>query len=332
MNRFPLPLSLALAVLTELSYAQPAPATSPAAPAAAPAASAPWAGKDNVPSEKATTLEKIRGDANRPQCKLSGANDASGANCTLDFDFPLNADQQWFFFPGLSLNLPAGSSDSKVTLGSLDGLASTYTLGGSLVFEGPAHKIVPGEPLPHDLIFSLSYKGGPQSSTWYDGSTLAKSTTSHYGDNLAALAGITLGEQGSSGLYIRLSTQRTYKDSTSKLLCPVPSSGQTTPLNCVNGPIGAPKEKTSHVLGLEADVGSGPFKDFPLKVMANYDFKNHITGAEIPIYLKRFQLDALSKIWLSVDPSWSNDPTSKRPFTVQIVLTTSEQFQPYHAN
>lgn len=315
--------TLLLVLLAPIALAQDG-----AQEAAAPASAA-WAGKDNRAGKPVIENEKLQHGIGNPSCTMKGASGASSANCDVTLSLDEKATQQTFFFGGLSLNLPISDSSTNAVLGSLDGLAQTYTAGASLSFAAPMSPVVPGKPLPQWVIGSVSFKGGPQSSKWYDTTTLAKQTKTHFAQDFTALLGTTFGENGSSGAYVRGHFQRTYPDAASKTLCPAETAGSVAPVTCVSGPIGAPSEKISRIIGLEADIGR--WADYPFKILLNRDFKNHISGAEIPVYLKKWTLDKAGDVWLGLDASWTNDPASSRKGTLAVVLTNAP-FRPYHAD
>jgi len=295
-----------------------------AAEAAASAASVPEANKPNpdeifqYPGSKTT-------NPRYPKCQVKAGSGNSVLDCSVSFSsIRLEVDRNLEkvleevtsvegLFASLDLNIPQSKGSETVTVGNLDGLANSYTVGLSL-----------GKTIgwkDRTALFGMSVKGGPQAYTWYDGTTLKKNSETKGTYGFDAFAGRTFGDHGASALYLRYSAAKGYKDGKAKILCP-PASG-SDPVECVNGPIGEPQRNRPRVVTLQwaqafKQVGTG------MSLSVSHDSANHIKGIDLPVYVYTWMSEK-EKPALSVgfNASWTDDPNSARKGSIAIIFSTS---------
>jgi len=128
--------------------------------------------------------------------------------------------------------------------------------------------------------WGLGAKGGYQDFTYYSSPDLSKVT-----DRKSVWSGQVFGSYsvGDKSLAVgSFQVQQAYKDATSKVLCPAMPSG-AGPISCISGPVGVPADKKQELLTLE--FRQAVSKDLAVSVSGTRDFKNKVSGVQVPIYL-----------------------------------------------
>ena len=252
----------------------------------------------------------------RPSCEVRAAAGSSAVDCSIDINHfgsnPGRGITGDATFVSIDVAVPQPKGSEVTTLGSLDGLARSYTVGMSV------GTIVAFEPTT--ALFGVSAKGGPQNYSWFDGATLVKSSDTRSSHSVDGYAGFTFGNDGANAAYLRLSRQSVFKDSKSRILCPVATSA--APVECVNGPIGAPAKSVANVVTLQYarafDVpGTG------MSVSISRNTTDRVTGIEVPIYLLTMGTPN-APLSLGISAGWTNDPSSARRGSLAVVLSTSK--------
>ena len=119
--------------------------------------------------------------------------------------------------------------------------------------------------------------------TYYDATTLAKSDSRKQPWDIGAFYSYTF-LSDASRLSLAVKLENAYKAAKAETRCPVPTG--TLPVTCVSGSFTAPNEKRSHIVSTEYRkiLESGKYA-WALSV--NRDFKNKVTGVELPLYFLR---------------------------------------------
>lgn len=251
----------------------------------------------------------------RPSCEVRAASGNSAVDCSIDINHfgssPGRSITGEATFVSIDVAIPQPKGSEVTTLGSLDGLARSYTLGMSV------GRIIALEPTT--VLLGMSAKGGPQSYSWYESTSLAKSSDRRSSHSVDAYGGFTFGSEGANAAYLRLSRQSVFKDSKSRILCPASTS--TAPVECVNGPIGAPAKSVANVVTLQyarafEEVGTG------MSVSISRNTTDRVTGIEVPIYLVSMGTQK-APLSLGVLAGWTNDPSSARRGSLAIIFSTS---------
>jgi hypothetical protein len=121
-------------------------------------------------------------------------------------------------------------------------------------------------------------KVGHNDYTYYDPARLTK----HTDDEVSWGAGVFAGILTGNAYYAAgIDYQRAYKGARSGVACPLPSDGEEVVL-CVNGALGAPSVGERHLLSAE---GRWRLGERAIGVRAIHDFKNGVSGIDMPIYL-----------------------------------------------
>jgi hypothetical protein len=94
--------------------------------------------------------------------------------------------------------------------------------------------------------------------------------------------------------------QEAYDDAKTKTLCPAQSA--SSPVECISGPIGIPTETRKRLLTLEARQYVS--KGIAFSLSATRDFKNKVSGVQLPIY---FVGDGNGGLTGGVRLDWSSD-------------------------
>jgi hypothetical protein len=264
-------------------------------------------------------LEDVPGTAAsnpaRPACEIRAASGNSAVGCSIDINHfgssPGRGITGSATFVSIDFAVPQPKGSEITTLGSLDGLARSYTLGMSV------GTIIAFEPTT--ALFGMSAKAGPQSYAWYDAASLAKSSDTRSSYGVDGYAGFTFGRDGANAGYLRLSRQSVFKDARSRILCP--SSTSAAPVECVSGPIGAPGKSVANVITLQyarafAEVGTG------MSVSISRNVTDRVTGVEVPIYLYSWGSQK-APLSLGISAGWSNDPSSARRGSLAVIFSTS---------
>ncbi len=128
-------------------------------------------------------------------------------------------------------------------------------------------------------IFGLNAKGGYQDFDYFQASDLSKQSVrkSPWSAGIFASYAPSSADTLLTGSFKLLES---YDDAMSKTLCP--STSPSTPVECVSGPIGVPTKKRKQPLTLEMRryVSTG----IAFSLSATRDFKNKVSGAQLPIY------------------------------------------------
>jgi len=200
----------------------------------------------------------------------------TGGNATVKLSQPDSAQQQGILY-GLTLSSPiAKNSDAPTHVATLDGLVNA----GSAAFTLAKYSLLDDNKpdASPSIVYGATAKIGYQQFTYFDHSTLAKNQTSKTPTSGSVFAGTTLGPDQRMLLLAKFEYQNAYKDATSNVLCPAPSSA---PTKCINGPIGAPPRTTGHIYSLE---GRYTASRFDLDPVLSYDSVSHVKGVNFPIY------------------------------------------------
>jgi hypothetical protein len=107
--------------------------------------------------------------------------------------------------------------------------------------------------------------------------------------------------------------QDAFQNSANGTVCPAPD-GSGTPLSCLNGPIGNPKETKGMQVSFEAR------RDFGFAatgLTATYDFEKKILGVELPVY---FVKDKDGKFNAGIKGGWRDDT---HDFTVSVFVSST---------
>lgn len=245
-------------------------------------------------------------------CQLKAAAAGSAVNCSIEIIKKPDglSSPAGVTFVTIDLNVPQPKGSTVTTLGSLDGLAQSYTLGAT------ASRIeVRGT---HAILYGAAVKFGPQSYTWFDPTSLAKTTQRHSTHGLEAFVGATFGKDQRNAAYLRFGDQSTFEDGKAKILCRPAAS--TTPNECVSGPVGAPQRLQPRVYTVQwarafQEVGTG------MELSISRDTKNKVTGVELPVYLHATKAGK-STLTFGFVAAWSNDPNSPRRGSLAAIFTT----------
>lgn len=265
-------------------------------------------------AKKSNALVDVPGAAGktpaRPSCEVRAAAGTSAVECSIDVTKPLGRFGASFGSIDFAVPQPKGSE--TITLGSLDGLARSYTLGMSagLIF---------GPPDSPTTLLGMSAKAGPQSYSWYDPASLKKSSDRRSSYSVDGYGGLVFGEGHANAAYLRLSRQSVSRDAKSRILCPVSTSA--VPVECVNGPIGAPVKSVANVVTLQYSrlfdaSGTG------MSVSISRNTTDRVTGIEVPIYLVSMGTEK-TPLRLGISAGWTNDPNSARRGTLAVIFSTS---------
>lgn len=251
----------------------------------------------------------------RPSCEVRATSGNSAVDCSIDINLfgsgegPSITGEATFIT--LDVAIPQQKGSEVTTVGSLDGLAKSYTLGAS------ASRIIALDT--STALLGVAAKGGPQRYTWYAPTSLTKSSESHSSHSMSAYSGITFGKDSANAAYLRFSRESVYKDAKTRTLCPAPTT--SAPVECVSGPIGAPAKSLASVVTLQysrafSEVGTG------MSVSVSRNTTDRITGVEMPIYLASIGTKK-SPLSLGIVAGWSNDPNSSRRGSVAVVFSTT---------
>ena len=262
---------------------------------------------------KSTALLDAPGTAARtpahPSCEVRAASGTSAVDCSVDITKPFR--NIGLSFASIDFAVPQPKGSEVTTLGSLDGLARSYTLGMSV------GTIVAFEATT--ALFGGSAKAGPQSYSWYDATSLAKSSDRRSSHSVDGYGGFTFGTDQANAAYLRFSRQSVFKDARSHILCPAPTS--TAPVECVNGPIGAPARSVANVITLQySRVFSEPGTGISVSVSRNTT--DRITGVEVPIYLVSMGTEK-APLSLGISAGWTNDSSTARRGSLAVIFSTS---------
>lgn len=107
--------------------------------------------------------------------------------------------------------------------------------------------------------------------------------------------------------------QDAFKDSTSGVICPAPSTSGA-PLRCLSGPVSGPKETKKKLVSLEARRDFG-FAGIGLTT--TYDFEAEVLGVELPVY---FVKDKDGKFSAGIKGGWRDDT---HDFTYSVFVGTT---------
>lgn len=174
----------------------------------------------------------------------------------------------------------------------------------------------------HVWVWGASARVGFQEFTYYDGATLARLQNDETLWRASAYVGYLF--RSSAMATATLTSQTAFKDRRTQVLCP----GGAPPVTCVNGPIGAPEEIESLLLGLDYRrqifLGAGADRflsgpDLGYSFAATYDFETEVYGFDLPIYLLRDSSDLLTGGvrlgWRSDDHELTVGLIVSRPFS-----------------
>ncbi len=263
-----------------------------------------------------TKSEKELADASSPAaCIVKTSSSVSNASCSFGPPPPVAGDNRTFLYPSFDVNVPIAHGDDAATLGSLDGLAKVFTIGGTIAtshyLASPSHT-----PLLAEIVGGIWFKGGPKQFHWMEGDSLAKQSGTRTDAAIGAfLGGVIL--EGRDAAYVRFNAQREFTDASTKTLCT--ASTTSSVLSCIAGPVGTPSKKERRVLSLEFDALQA-IGGATLSVLASHDFRQRVTGVEVPVFFRPWT-SGDGPLWFGVDLSWTNDPTSAHHGQVALVLT-----------
>jgi hypothetical protein len=214
-----------------------------------------------------------------------------------------------------ALNVPTAKTSDTSTPATLDGLANSATLSWTISQSGllDDNKRPPADK--EFYAYGLKLQGGPQPYTYYDKTSLAKSSGHNPTSALSIYAGLTWLNTNNVMTLLKYSYQNTYKDQTIGTMCP--GGGGTA--TCVNGPIGAPSHALPRVITLETRIQS--ISGISTIVALSHDEQSNVTGIDIPIYLwGSNDLTKPQAFNAGVDLGWTNDPKSAHQGMISIFI------------
>lgn len=212
----------------------------------------------------------------------------------------------------LSLHVPQSTSSGSVTLGNLDGLAQSYTVG---IGDG----LIVGRPST-TLLAGVSAKGGVQKLAWLDAATMQNRSRNQGSWAFGGYFGGTFGAHGSTSLTGFASVSRSFKDAKGGTLCHAAEGSD--PLLCATGPIGPPSERRAAVTSLRWAQALSDARPVGYAVMLSHDWRTHISGVDVPVSLYQWTVDK-SSVTLGFDVSWTDDPASTRRTHAALVLSSN---------
>jgi hypothetical protein len=280
------------------------------------AASAPQPAKIN-PGKAQDVPGDAKTNPHRPDCAGKTGSTGSTIQCSLSFASIASLVGSSFAgeyvnFGSLDFNIPLAKGSESASLGSLDGLARSYTLGATLGWQ-----VLPSTgPM---MLWGISVGGGSQVYSWYETPGLGKESDRKSNHALGAFVGRAMGDSTMS--YLRLRDETAFKDQKSKTLCPAP--GGAAYVECVSGPIGAPTRQHPRILSAQvlrsfSEPGTG------FSITLSRDTRNKINGIEVPVYLYAWKDDkGRPSAAFGVVAGWSNDPKSERSTSLALILSTN---------
>lgn len=150
----------------------------------------------------------------------------------------------------------------------------------------------------HYYTWGFSAKGGYKDFDFFDSASLDKQTERKSQWSAQIFGSLSPFENALAVGSFQI--QQSYDDASSKTLCPAAGSG-TAPVQCVNGPIGIPVDKRSELLTLEYRQA---LKSMAWALSVTRDFKNKLSGVQLPIYLVS---DSKGSLTGGVRLDWTSD-------------------------
>lgn len=185
----------------------------------------------------------------------------------------------------LSLSTPVAEKSKLSEPASLDGLANGTALGYTIQQLG----LLPGADPYGRKRYGWGITGRVAYSTHkhFDSQTLAEGSSRRYSRSAAPFLSLDTGPNGWN-FVVKHDWQRSFKDATSKTLCPEPT---TFPVTCVNGAIGEPKLTRARIWSLSARHSSGSGL-LDLAPTLSYDTVSKVKGVDLPMYFIKGSADS----------------------------------------
>jgi hypothetical protein len=252
-------------------------------------------------------------------CKAQAGSAGNAIGCTYSLgDATVLQPGQWSSTQLVAVNLPAPDDDGTSTIGTLDGLAKSYTLGLSQTFTRTW-----GQDDLQVLLLGLTAKGASKNHRWKDPTDLTGQSGSRQDWSLSAFTGSTLGGGHNLLAYARFTAQQSYADAPTSVVCPPGTGG---PVTCTSGSMGPPVRQRTRIASIELDTV------FPYKtgtgasITFSRDSVAHVNGVDLPVVL--WVTSTSTPLSLGFDASWSNDPSLPRKFGLSLFVSTSG-FSPF---
>lgn len=193
----------------------------------------------------------------------------------------------------IAISAPVAKGKDTTRLGTLDGLANATKVSYSHVWNAPL-----GDQF---MISSVSATIGHQKYSYYDGTTLAKQSSSKSSGSLAGQFGLVPSRSRNLMILGRAEFQSGHEESPTTTLCPLAATG---PVACVTGPIGAPVHTISRIVAVEVRVLGDHFASAP---RVSYDTASRVKGLYVPIYLMGPGGNAPAALNAGIDIHWTSD-------------------------
>jgi hypothetical protein len=135
-------------------------------------------------------------------------------------------------------------------------------------------------PTSEIYIWGLNAKGGYKDFDYFQSSDLSKQTVRKSPWSAGAFA--SYAPSSADTIFVgSFRLQEAYTDAKSNTLCPGTASS-SGPIQCASGPIGLPSQKRKQLLTIE--VRRRVSQDIAFSLSATRDFKNKLSGVQLPIY------------------------------------------------